>query len=194
MTTSRHRTRTRLDPAVRREQIAEAAARLFTEQEASAVSFEAVAEAAGVSRSLVYSYFGDRGNLFAAAYVHEMSRLDAQIDEALESYGTDREHLERAIRAHLDFARRHRKSWALIASASGSRHPAVREAIDARTERIASALGDSVETRLLVRGLIGMLEATAVYVLESDDLDPEVLTSLLTQVIWTGLSSLDEGA
>lgn len=191
MTTSRHKTRTRLDPAVRRNQITEAAARLFAEREPSEVSLEAVAEAAGVSRSLVYSYFGDRGNLFAAAYVHELSRLDAQIDAAMEAPGTDREHLERAIRAYLDFARRHRQAWQLIASGSGSRHPAVRQAITARTQRIATALGDSPETRLLVRAMMGMLEATAAHILEREDLEPDFPAALLTQVIWTGLSSLE---
>ena len=62
----RPRSRTRLDPAVRRRQIAEAAARVFAEHDPSEVSFELIADEAGVSRSLVYSYFGDRGSLFAA--------------------------------------------------------------------------------------------------------------------------------
>ncbi len=191
--TTHHRSRTRLDPAVRRQQIAEAAARVFAEHDPSEVSFEAVADAAGVSRSLVYSYFGDRGSLFAAAYTYELARLDSQIDGALESMGSDRERLAKAVRAYLEFAWRHRKEWELIASASASRHPAVREAVVARTAQIASSLGGTPEARLLVRGVIGMLEAAAVHTLEQDEVPPEVLAELLTQVIWAGVSSLRNG-
>ena len=192
MTEARHRSRTRLDPAVRRRQIAEAAARVFAEHDPSEVSFELIADEAGVSRSLVYTYFGDRGSLFAAAYNHELERLDGEIDGALESLGSDRDRLAKAVAAYLGFAWRHRQSWQLIASASSSRHPAVREAIQARTERIASSITDSPEARMLVRGVIGMLEAAAIHTLENDDADPDALAALLTQVIWDGVSSLDE--
>ena len=188
--TSRQRGRTRLDPAVRRQQIAEAAARVFAEHDPSEVSFEAVADEAGVSRSLVYSYFGDRGSLFAAAYTYELARLDTEIDGALESLGSDRDRLAKAVATYLTFAWRHRKEWELIASASASRHPAVREAVVARTQRIASSLGGTPEARLLVRGVIGMLEAAAVHTLEHDEVEPEALAALLTQVIWAGVSSL----
>jgi AcrR family transcriptional regulator len=193
VTDARPRARTRLDPAVRRRQIAEAAARVFSEHDPSEVSFELIAEEAGVSRSLVYSYFGDRGSLFAAAYNHVLERLDAEIDGALESLGSDRERLARAVSAYLGFAWRHRSSWQLITSASSSRHPAVREAIQARTDRIAASITDAPEARLLVRGVIGMLEAAAVHTLENEGTDPDTLAELLTQVIWDGLSSLDEG-
>lgn len=175
---------------MRRQQIAEAAARVFAEHDPSMVSFEAVADEAGVSRSLVYSYFGDRGSLFAAAYTYELARLDTQIDGALESLGSDRERLAGAVRAYLEFAWRHRKEWELIASASASRHPAVREAVVARTEQIARSLGGTPEARLLVRGVIGMLEAAAVHTLERDEVEPDTLAELLTQVIWAGVSSL----
>lgn len=186
--TSEPKTRTRLDPAVRRRQIAEAAARVFAEHDPADVSFETVADEAGVSRSLVYTYFGDRGSLFAAAYTHEMVRLDEEIDGALEKLGNNRERLDGAVRAYLRFAARHRARWNLIASAGSSRHPAVRDAIAARTERIADSLGGSAEARLLVSGVIGMLEAAAVHVLE-EDADPDDLAELLTQVIWAGVSS-----
>ena len=177
---------------MRRQQIAAAAARVFAEHDPSEVSFEAVAEEAGVSRSLVYSYFGDRGSLFAAAYTHELARLDAEIDGALESMGSDRERLASAVGAYLEFAWRHRKEWELIASASASRHPAVREAVVARTDQIARTLGGSPEARLLVRGVIGMLEAAAVHTLEQDEVDHGTLADLLTQVIWAGVSSLQD--
>ena len=67
----------------------------------------------------------------------------------------------------------------------------MREAVVARTERIAGSLGGTPEARLLVRGVIGMLEAAAIHTLEQDDVEPDALAELLTQVIWAGVSSLD---
>ena len=58
----------RLDPATRRALLVEAASGVFRGRDPSDVSFEEVAEAGGVSRSLVYAYFGDRGGLIAAVY------------------------------------------------------------------------------------------------------------------------------
>lgn len=184
------KSRTRLDPEVRRNQIIAAAARVFSEHDPAEVSLETVADAAGVSRSLVYSYFADRGLLLAAAYTHEQARLDAEIDAAIESLGSDRERLAQAVSAYLVFAHRHRDAWEVITSASGSRHPAVRRAVVARTDRIADALGGGAEARLLVSGVVGMLDAAATHLLEDPDADPRELALLLTQVIWTGVSSI----
>ena len=188
--TPQSRARTRLDPAVRRQQIAEAAARVFADHEPGEVSFESVAEEAGVSRALVYSYFGDRGSLFAAAYTHELAVLDEAIDRALEPGGSNRQLLASAVDAYLDFASRHRKEWGLIVSASASRHPAVRKAVAARTEQIARPLGGTPSARLLVRGIIGMLEAAALQAFDDDEIDVPALGQIVTEVIWGGVSSL----
>ncbi len=44
-----------------------------------AVHVDDVADAAGVSRSLVYAYFGDRNGLAAEAYVRILDRLDREL-------------------------------------------------------------------------------------------------------------------
>lgn len=184
------RARTRLDPEVRRRQIAAAAARIFAERSPEEVTFEAVAEEAGVSRGLVYSYFGDRGGLYAAAYGHELAALDEQLDAAFAAGGDGREQIARAIDAYLRFAAARRESWTLIASAGSSRHPAVREAIDARVDRLAVAIGEGPRTRLVIRGLIGMLEAAAVHSIADNDLDVDMTVDVLTDIVWSGIGSL----
>src|SRR5262249_42100351 len=57
--------RARLDPEARRAQLVETARELLEQQGLDTMSIEAVADAAGVSRSLVYAYFGDRDGLVA---------------------------------------------------------------------------------------------------------------------------------
>ncbi|MEY2882510.1 MAG: hypothetical protein RL490_234 [Pseudomonadota bacterium] len=58
--------RRRLDPAARRDEILEAAATMVMADGVSAVSMEAVARAAGISKALVYNYFPSRTDLLSA--------------------------------------------------------------------------------------------------------------------------------
>ena len=77
--------RTRLDPEVRRELILDAAEEVFRSRPPSEVTFESVADAAGVSRALVYNYFGDRSGLLAAVELRSLERLDRRLRAALGS-------------------------------------------------------------------------------------------------------------
>ena len=74
------RARTRLDPEVRREQILDATELVLADRDAGDVTFEQIGEAAGVSRGLVYNYFGDKAGLLAAVYVRNLDRLVAALD------------------------------------------------------------------------------------------------------------------
>jgi AcrR family transcriptional regulator len=56
----------RLDVDVRRAQLLEAGARLFTERGYDAVSMNAVAREAGISKGLLYHYFPGKQEFFAA--------------------------------------------------------------------------------------------------------------------------------
>jgi len=60
------RSRTRLEPDVRREQILDTAAVLFDEKDYSAVTLEELADRAGVTRGLLHHYFGSKRGLYLA--------------------------------------------------------------------------------------------------------------------------------
>lgn len=74
---SPHRTagRTRLDPAVRREQLLEIGARLFAERPFDEVSIEELARLADVSRGLMYRYFATKRDLLRAVVQEAADRL-----------------------------------------------------------------------------------------------------------------------
>ena len=80
-------------------------------------SFEEVAEAGGVSRSLVYAYFGDRGGLIAAVYLHNLEQLDRELGKALDDRLPDEVRLRRIIRRYLVFARDNEAAWNVMAAA-----------------------------------------------------------------------------
>jgi len=182
----------RLDPATRRALLVEAAAQVFRGRDPNEVSFEEVADAGGVSRSLVYAYFGDRGGLIAAVYLHNLERLDAELFRALDTGLPDEVRLRRIVRRYLVFARDNEAAWTLMAAAGALQHPAVQAARRARIERIAASWADEPAARLIAQAVVGLLEAGAQDWVDYRDCGLTRATDILLAVIWDGLSGLRE--
>ena len=85
----------RLAAADRRDALLDAAAELLATSDVEAVSMEAVAERAGVSRPLVYKHFGNRSELLAAVYQRESALLHAELTADVSAADT----LEETFRA-----------------------------------------------------------------------------------------------
>ncbi|WP_158566712.1 TetR/AcrR family transcriptional regulator [Actinomadura craniellae] len=73
----------RLARSDRQEVLLQAAAELVAAGPADAVSIEAVAERAGVSRPLVYKHFANRDDLLSAVYRREAALLHARLAEGV---------------------------------------------------------------------------------------------------------------
>jgi AcrR family transcriptional regulator len=182
--------RARLDPAERRAQIVEAATEVYRGRDPASVRFDEVATAAGVSRSLVYAYFGDRGELIAAVYLNTLSELDGELSALLRDIPVDERRLGSVVRHFLELADRNADSWRLFAAAGAVDHPVVQEARRARCQRIADTWGGGPAERLLARGVIGLLEASASEWLEHRACSLDEAAGLLTRALWRGVGRL----
>src|SRR4051794_25463875 len=78
----------RLTRADRRDFLLDAAAELVSTGDMDAVSMEAVAERAGVSRPLVYKHFANRSEMLGALYQREAALLHAELAAAVASADT----------------------------------------------------------------------------------------------------------
>lgn len=183
--------RRRLDPARRRAQIIDAAETVFEGRDPAEVTFEEIAEAAGVSRALVYNYFGDRGGLLAAVYLRTFERLDEELHEALHRPLPPEDRLRAVVRSYLHFATTDAAAWKLIGTAEAIDHPLLQSARRARYERLAGAWGGSPTARVLARGVVGMLEAATIDWLEHRDCDLDEVTELLVALLWNGIAPFD---
>ncbi|MGH2685777.1 MAG: TetR/AcrR family transcriptional regulator [Actinomycetota bacterium] len=186
------RPRTRLNPEIRREQIVDAAERVFQGRDPAEVTFEEIAEAAGVSRGLVYNYFGDKQGLVAAVYVRGMQRLDDRLADAVE--GTDdlgEERLRRIADAYLAFARD--SAWGIasvVGSNSALTHPEAREA-RRRIERLAERWFDGASGPVLASGVVGLLEGVALGWLEdADHVELDDVARAVAALLWSGLAAV----
>jgi AcrR family transcriptional regulator len=182
--------RSRLEPAARRAQIVESAAEVFRGRDPATVRFDEVAHAAGVSRSLVYAYFGDRGELIAAVHLHSLSDLDTELSALLGDVPIDERRLGTVVRHFLELADQNADSWRLFAAAGAVQHPAVQEARQARCQRIADTWGGGPAERLLARGLVGLLEAAATEWIEHRACSLDDAATLLTSALWYGVGRL----
>jgi AcrR family transcriptional regulator len=183
---------TRLDPAVRRTQIIEAATQLFAERDPTEVPFEEIADAAGVSRALVYNYFGDRGGLLAAVYLHHFEAVNAKLRAAAEGASSAADRIRAIVASYLEFAAEHPGAWRLLRVARVVDHPLVQEARRVRMREIAAAWGGSAEALIVAYGLTGLLEEATIEWLQSTRAEPERLTAVLHDLVWNGLASLDD--
>ena len=73
---SSRRARTRLDPAVRREQLLDVAADIISKGGVHAASMKQIAAAAGMSETQVYNYFGSREKLYVDIARREFARIE----------------------------------------------------------------------------------------------------------------------
>jgi AcrR family transcriptional regulator len=89
---------TRADRQARtREELVEAADRLFTANGFHATSVDAVADAAGYTKGAVYSNFASKEDLFFAVYERRVDRRSAEIEATLTGGETAYQGLERLI-------------------------------------------------------------------------------------------------
>ena len=103
--------------AARREQLLDATSELVAERGFGEVTVEAVAGAAGVTRTLVYKHFADLPELLDAMVEREMARALAQVSEtALTdlSQGEPVELMLESLSAYLNTVRTHPTTWRLV--------------------------------------------------------------------------------
>jgi AcrR family transcriptional regulator len=105
----------RLAAPERREQLLDVTKAIVAARGFHAVSIEAVARAAGVSRPIVYGHFKDLRGLLEALVLRESARALEQLATVLPTaLGEPREQLLSALRAYLDAVRSDPDTWRLV--------------------------------------------------------------------------------
>ncbi len=84
-----------------------------------------MAEAAGVSRSLVHAYLGDRRGLLDAVQVRIVSRLDTAASPGLGGDGAPADHLRALVGRVFAFVAAEQDAWGVLVVSGGLDHPAL---------------------------------------------------------------------
>lgn len=207
-TTAGASTRTRMPRAQREAQILAVAEEVFAERGYQATTMEDVAERVGVTKPLIYEYFGSKEGLLAAC----INRARAQLREATVAswQGVDSDApleavFEAGVRAFFDFIDEHANAFRLIqqegalavqASPGIERIRAEQSAVTVEMLRSSPALAAVPE--LLLEGyaevVIGACERVAVWRTRHGGVDAADATDLVMASVWRGLGSLAPSA
>jgi len=175
---------TRLQVDDRRRLLIDAGSALFARHAFEEISMRQIAEAAGVSKALLYHYFPNKIELFKAAvqeYAGELQRItepDAQ--------GTPIEQLSESLDGYLAWIERNAETWAKLMQSAASL-PEARAAVAgfraATLENILLRLTGERSPRPALRtalqGWLGYIDAAILDWVHNQDLTREQLRDLL---------------
>ena len=148
--TQRGEGRERLSAADRREQLLDVTKQIVGDEGFHAVSIEAVARRAGITRPVVYDHFGDLPGLLEALVDREGQRALAQLADLLpprlQESTSPREDLIAALRGYLEAVESDPVTWRLVLMPPEGAPPILRERITSGRDAVVAALADSVRT------------------------------------------------
>jgi AcrR family transcriptional regulator len=172
--------RVRLDPDSRREQLLELGVQLFAKSSLDELSIEKLAEAAGISRGLLYHYFGNKRD-FHRAVVRKAADDIIAITAPSEG-GSPMERMLGSLERYVDYVADNREGYLSLVkgAASGNEDLAeiYEEARAALVDRIfvtstaeeleAIGLVDTPPVRLVLRGWSALVESIVLAWIDDD--------------------------
>jgi AcrR family transcriptional regulator len=193
--------RTRLSRDDRMEQTLEAAHALFAERGYAAVTMEEIAAAIGVTKPLLYNYFGNKERLYIACMERSADALITTIAEAVRETENPGDALGAGVRAFFSFLDSDRSAWAVLFDETLPQAGEVFERVAAYRGQIldlvsASLLaqlpmrrreGAKVEVEALSTALLGASEALARWWLRTEAITAEDAAALLVSTVEPGL-------
>src|SRR3954470_24533346 len=199
-------TRRRLPRAEREEKMLDAALGVFTARGFDAASMDEIAAASGITKPMLYSYFGSKEGLYLAC----LDRAALPMIEALRGAAVAEEDPARRLwagtRAYLGWVDAHRELWArffLEASARGGA-PAAR--VDELSREVgetlaelfggsarAAGVGAMAEVEAMAVCLQGATSAMARWWLDHPDVPRDLVALRLVNFAWRGLEELMHG-
>jgi AcrR family transcriptional regulator len=158
--------RTRLAPDERRSQLLDLGVRLLATRSLDELSIDLLAEEAGISRGLLYHYFGNKHAFHEAVVRRAADDLIAQTAPPTE--GEPLERLLASVTAYVDYVIANHEGYLSLVKGAAGGNDTVREIYEevrsALTDRIfredsrGVILPDTAATRLIVRGWAAMTE------------------------------------
>jgi AcrR family transcriptional regulator len=195
--------RTRLGRVERMEQTLGVAHVLFAERGYAGVTMDDVAAEVGVTKPLLYAYFGNKERLYLACMEPAGEALFTAVVDALRSTSTPADALDAGLRAFFAFLAADRDAWRVLFDetlpASGEVAERVAEHRERLIELVAKALRAQMprsrsararrEAHALSTAVLGAAEALGRWWLSTDAMAPAAAAELLISVLGPGLGA-----
>lgn len=183
----------------------DAAAKIFSRHGYHEATVDEVAETAGISKPMVYLYFGSKEDLFIAVVRREAARLNQMITDAVAIGHTPYEQLRQGLQAFLFFVAQHRDGWLVLYRRARAQGGALASGINDIRSRTVDVVAGLLRRAITDAGaelpppqdilaighaIVGACEALADWMLDQDDVDPAALARRTMDLAWIGLAGL----
>lgn len=181
--------RTRFSVDERRAQLLELGLRLFSERAYDEVSIDDIARAAGVSKGLLYHYFGGKRAFYVACVEHAAEQLFERtwVPDTIPEPTRARSGLEQ----YFDYAEEHERAYVALMRSGIGNDPEVAAVLEHTRERIVlralEAMGMAEPRpafRAATRAWIGAVEAACIDWLEHRDVERAGVVQILLAMLY----------
>ncbi len=188
----------RLPRDQRRAQLMDAAIDVFTTKGYHAAAMDDIADAAGVSKPVLYQHFGSKLDLYLAVLDASCDRLTAEVEQALASTDDNAARVIATMDAFFDYVARASGEFRFVFESDLTDHR-VQDRINAAQEEIAEAVADVIaddtglkrdRAKLLAISLVGLAQVSARSWLAAgpDRIDLAEAKRLASTLAWRGIA------
>jgi AcrR family transcriptional regulator len=195
---------TRLPGPRRRRQLLDVAVPVFAERGFHGTSMEDVAEAAGVTKPVLYQHFSSKRELYLELLDDVGSRLVDEVTSAVDGATGPRAQVEAGFSAYFSFVAEQSHAFRLLFGGGARRDEEFADTVRRVEDRMAAAIADLIEAdlepdhrRMVGYGIVGLAEVTSRQWMATRDADaaapavnPEEAARLATRIAdlaWGGL-------
>jgi AcrR family transcriptional regulator len=191
----------RLPAAARRRQLLDVALAEFAEKGVTGASMDQIAEAAGVTKPVLYQHFASKRALYLELVDDVAARLESAVLKATADAANPREQVEAGFRVYFRFVTEHRDAYRLLFTADAHRDHELNEVVLRVEETFARTIAELIEVDgmpeserlLLARGIVGIAEATSRQVLgDATPPDPDETAKRVARLAWRGLRGVGD--
>lgn len=188
----------RLPAAERRQQLIDTALNLFAERGLHGVSMDDIAEAAGVTKPVLYQHFASKRALFMELLDEVGQAMLGSIATATGAATTPREQVEAGLSAYFRFVADHHNSFVLLFGDGSRRDEEFANAVDSVESVMAEFIAplidvdlDAEHRLLLAHAVIGLAEgASRRWVATGAKETPEEAAQRVADLAWAGLRAV----
>lgn len=202
MTAATRPSTARLPAAERREQLLDVALHVFAEHGYHDTSMNDVAEAAGVTKPVLYQHFDSK----KALYQELVDQLGAQLEQALlaavEQASGPRQQVEAGFRAYFSWATGQGSAFRVLFADRNRTDPELANAVSKVESMVAETVASLIlveglsddERHVLAFGVVGLAEATSRRWLGrglGPGADADAFADTVAQLAWSGLRGIN---
>jgi AcrR family transcriptional regulator len=188
--------------ADREQQMLDVAEEVFAEQGYAVVSMEEIAVRVGVSKPMLYEYFGSKEGLLLATIGRARPELFETPATAIQAAGTAEDKLRSGYLAYFRFNEAHRRAWLVLLQepvlnrgAAGEIEATRRQQTDLITAQMEQLAPDRPRRDLeaYAEMIVGASERLALWRMRNTQVSVEEAARQMMDLTWHGLSSLTAG-